>query len=313
MLLNIDKKIDRSMNGSCAVLLYHRATQLESDPQLLSVSPQHFDEQLNYLKNNYRVLPIEEFSEILLSKKRFPAKSVVLTFDDGYADNYLEALPILEKHQLQALFYISTGTLNTSNEYWWDAVERIVLYGKQPSEKMMLEAGGVSFDLNGDRHLLYESLLPVLRRLPSETREQKIKHLAEVFHNNDGRPSHRAMRWDELKAMHQSASAVIGAHTHLHPSLGKLNVEEQEQEILRSKSILEQQLNCSIEHFSYPFGTKLDFTEDTIRICRKAGFKMVAANFPKFANRKSNPFAFPRHLVRDWNLEEFKRHLVTFF
>jgi len=116
-----EKAFNRFISGSCAVLLYHRVTTLQSDPQLLSVSPAHFEVQLQLLKNKYTVLNTDEFHHYLLNKKRFPAKSIYITFDDGYSDNLLEAIPILESQEMQAMFYIATETLNTDNEYWWDA------------------------------------------------------------------------------------------------------------------------------------------------------------------------------------------------
>jgi peptidoglycan/xylan/chitin deacetylase (PgdA/CDA1 family) len=307
------RRKDMILHSGCAVLLYHRVTNLVTDPQLLSVSPEHFDVHMSYLKANYRVLTVEEFSEILLGKHRFPDKSVLVTFDDGYADNYLEALPILEKHRIQALFYVATGTISTCNEFWWDALERIVLLGESNGLSEFLEIDGRIIDLKTDAEQLYQSLLPVLRKLPSAVREEKLNQLAVIFNSLDGRLSHRALSWGELRLMHQSPSAVIGSHTHMHPSLGSLSVSEQENEVRQSKVLLERELGSVIEHFSYPFGTKLDFTYETIQICRNVGFRMVAANIPLCVNRKSNPFAFPRHLVRNWKFEDFKQNLDTFF
>lgn len=299
--------------GGCAVLLYHRVSSLDFDPQLLSVTPEHFEEHVIYLKQNYRVLSVSEFYEILVSKRRFPSKSVLLTFDDGYADNYLNALPILERHNLQALFYVATATVNTQGEFWWDAVERIVFEGTRPSMVNTIQIGKTQFVLNSDFQNLYRALLPALRMLAPDLRDDKINELADAFKCLNNRESHRAMSWEELKSMQRSTSAVIGAHTHLHPSLAALTPEEQKSEILKSKFLLETNLGININHFSYPFGTRTDYTEETIRICREAGFKMVAANYPQLVNRKSDLFAFPRNLIRDWNIEDFKRNLLSFY
>src|SRR5437762_2090069 len=93
----IKKEFENSFYSSCHALLYHRITKLKNDPQLLSVSPENFYEQIKFLKTKFYVLEIEEFLHIKNSRKEnFPKNSFVITFDDGYADNYLEALPILE-------------------------------------------------------------------------------------------------------------------------------------------------------------------------------------------------------------------------
>jgi peptidoglycan/xylan/chitin deacetylase (PgdA/CDA1 family) len=162
------------------------------------------------------------------------------------------------------------------------------------------------------RSELYEKLLPVLRRMNSSGRDKKITELAEVFNSPNNRPSHRAMTFDELLQMSLSPSAVIGAHTHLHPSLGALNYEEQFAEIETSKRLLENLLNKKVTHFSYPFGTVLDFNNDTLEIVKKLNFELVAANIPYPANRKTNKYFFPRFLVRNWNKTEFEAQLKSF-
>lgn len=317
IFLNVQKKYQKVFYGNCAVLLYHRVTNLVNDPQLLAVSPVNFDAQISFLKNKYTLITVDEFQYHLEHKKKFPKNAVLLTFDDGYADNYLEALPVLEKYKVQALFYISTGTLNTDKEFWWDAMERIILLSAtQPSVD--------SFELNKrvyclknldseKRYRLYESLLIELRRMPSEKREREIEILASLFKSEQGRETHRAMTFEELKKMQRSKSAMIGAHTHLHPSLGALTFDEQFKEIKTSKKIIEEVTGEKVIHFSYPFGTHIDYNNDTIKIVKQLGFKMTAANYPAMSHKHSNIFRFPRFLVRNWNEEEFKKNMKAFF
>jgi peptidoglycan/xylan/chitin deacetylase (PgdA/CDA1 family) len=311
------KKYMKALYGSCVVLLYHRVASPDTDPQLLSVTPENFNAQLNYLKNNFKVLTIDEFQFYLDKKIKFPKNAVLITFDDGYADNYYEALPVLEKLKLQALFYISTGTIDTSKEFWWDAVERILLLreNKPLSENILIN--GVSFslaNLNDKQQFgLYNTLLPVLRNMPGGLRDDYINQLADIFNSHIDRDSHRALKSEELIRLQQSPFAIIGAHTHLHPSLGALTYEEQFLEIEQSKLILSDVLNREITHFSYPFGTINDFNENTFLIVKKLGFKLVAANIPKTVNMKTNPFSYPRFLVRNWEQEEFSVHINSFF
>ncbi|MEP7263541.1 MAG: polysaccharide deacetylase family protein [Bacteroidota bacterium] len=305
------------VSGTCAVLLYHRITDIPTDPQLLAVHPDNFNRHLATLKAEYNLLTIDEFKDHLLNKKKFPKNSVVITFDDGYADNYIEALPLLKTYNAQALFYIATGTLNTSTEFWWDAVERIILLSTaQPTEKT-LTIGERTFSLyvnDKDAALkLYDSLLPVLRNMPSYERETYIARLAKLFNSETGRLSHRAMTFDELKKMHASSNAVIGAHTHLHPSLGALNYEQQLIEIKESKDILEKILQTTITHFSYPFGTSHDYNNHTLDICRSLQFQLVAANIPELVRHESDPLQFPRFLVRNWDEKEFHSHMKQIF
>jgi peptidoglycan/xylan/chitin deacetylase (PgdA/CDA1 family) len=302
--------------GSCSVLLYHRVTSLQADPQMLSVSPAHFEKQMQLLKKKYNVLNTEEFHYHLVNSKRFPSGSIYITFDDGYADNLLEAIPVLESLQIQALFYIATGTLNTSGEFWWDALERILL-GNNTGDNCIIEIKERKINpaqLTGaDKRNLYEALLPVLSRMPSAKRNNCINDLAAAFHSTTGRATHRALTFDELRKLHRSKSCSIGAHTHQHPSLGALSRKEQEAEINTSISILQQETGTPIEYFSFPFGTVNDYNEDTLEICRSLKFKSVAANYPALVNRNTDALHFPRFLVRDWNETDFEWNLQQFF
>jgi peptidoglycan/xylan/chitin deacetylase (PgdA/CDA1 family) len=108
------------IDSPALILLYHRVTNLPLDPQLLTVSPANFDEHLKFLNKNYNLIDLQEFADCLINKRKLPKRSVLLTFDDGYADNYLEALPLLENNKAQALFYISTSIppMNSGGIIW---------------------------------------------------------------------------------------------------------------------------------------------------------------------------------------------------
>ena len=303
--------------NQCVVLLYHRVTNLTSDPQLLSVKPVNFSKHLDILTKKYNVLTVEEFCNCLKNRINFPKNSVLLTFDDGYADNFLEAKPLLEEYKKQAIFYISTGILNTKKEFWWDAIERIILQSHNKIEReyfLMNEKKYFLQNLTDEaRKELYEELLRDMKVMRSESREMKISELEEIFQADGPRESHRAMTFEELKKMNQSDSVIIGAHTHLHPSLAAQTYKDQYKEISTSKKILEELLKKKIDHFSYPFGGAVNYNQDTIEIVKGLGFEYVAANIPILMTMKSDRFQFPRFLVRDWHAKEFEANLDQFF
>ncbi len=301
--------------GNCAILLYHRVTELESDPQSLSVSPTHFDAQLSYLKKNFRVLSVDEWQECLISKKRFPSNSVLITFDDGYADNFHYALPILEKHGVQALFYICTGNLNTNQEFWWDELERIILLNKKFPDYIELDTGKQILQKNANESVedFYLRVLPVFRNLAPDIRDRKISEFAKASGNPPPRESHRSLTFMELVSLSKSPSAVIGAHTHRHASLASLEIVEQRKEIEQSLNILNAELSLCVKHFSYPFGTKVDYNENSIKVCKELGLEWVTANFPWITHKRTDRFQIPRFLVRDWGVDRFAVEMMKNF
>ncbi len=300
--------------GSCAVLLYHRISEYSTDPQLLCVTPKNFNAHLTFLKANYNILRIDEWESCILNKRKFPERSVVLTFDDGYADNFLFALPLLEQHNIQALFYIATGTIDTDREFWWDEVERAILLPEKLYEfSVSFDQEIVSYNPNKDnRKQFYDKLLAMLRVLPPAERDAIILKLLADSYANNARTSHRPMTWEEVKLMSDSSSVVIGAHTVSHPSLAYLNRSNQRFEIETSKKVLSDKIQKDLIHFSFPFGTHSDFNNDSLDVC-KTNFKIVSANYPALCYANSDCYQLPRFLVRDWSEMEFSSNLLKFF
>ena len=103
------------------ILLYHRVADLPSDPQLMAVTPRHFAEHLEVIRQSCRPLRLHDLGEAL------PDRSVVVTFDDGYADNLHHAKPLLAAHDVPATVFVTSGYVGSDREFWWDDLERILL------------------------------------------------------------------------------------------------------------------------------------------------------------------------------------------
>lgn len=306
------------VNTPAVVLLYHRVTDLSLDPQQLAVSPENFDRHLEHLRERYTLLTIDEFTNIITNRRKMPKRAVVLTFDDGYADNFYEARPILERHNAQALFYIATALLDTPYEFWWDDLERILLTGYTFPERLSLRHTQLTLDIRTDteetRQHAYQQLQPLIKALTAAPRTE-VMRLLHAWRGLPaaGRTTHRMMTTDELRRFSQSPAVVVGAHTHTHSRLKICPPQEQSTEILTSKKMLEDLLQQPIEHFSYPFGTKDDYSDVTREICRQAGFRIVSANYHNQVHSWHDPMALPRMLVRNWPLEKFQEQMKSFF
>jgi peptidoglycan/xylan/chitin deacetylase (PgdA/CDA1 family) len=294
------------------VLVYHRVTSLSSDPQLLAISPENFRAHMKHLKSNF---PIVRFEDDWSNVKE---PSIAVTFDDGYADNVIEALPILEEIGVPATFFISTGNLDTMHEYWWDELERIIMGERDLPERFTL----ISTDFRQDwptaspasRETFYQQLLPLMMQLDPARREEwliQLRQWAQV--GEKGREAYRAMTSDELRYLAGSEWVTIGAHTVTHTPLSILTIEKQREEILSSKHQLETLIGKEIKTFSYPFGRKKDYDRTSIHLCREAGFIKAASNFPGQVHRWTDQYQLPRHLVRNWDIDTFTHRVKDFW
>ncbi len=129
----------QSTPAGILVLMYHRVEKVDSNPWGICVSPQNFAKQIRFLKEKFNVISIDELVAAIVSGK-FSHNSVCITFDDGYADNYIHAKPILEKYNCAATFFIATAFINKTKSFWWDELEMIFLQSKKLPAELNLPA-----------------------------------------------------------------------------------------------------------------------------------------------------------------------------
>ncbi len=107
------------------VLMYHKISRGDAKKEKLRVSPEDFSRQLRYLKEKgYKSISLKELKEYFERKRKFDFHPVILSFDDGYKDNYLNAVPILREHGFSAVFFISTAYVGKDNI--WDINDKEV-------------------------------------------------------------------------------------------------------------------------------------------------------------------------------------------
>lgn len=294
------------------VLIYHRVTTLPSDPDMLAVTPENFRQQMRYLKDTVSLVRFEDD----WAKAAKPA--VCITFDDGYADNALEALPILEDVGIPATFFVSTGSIDTGHAFWWDELERIVM-GKLsiPPNFTLNDGRSVTTWPTGtrsERQKLYQDMVHDLKTATVEERNGRLSQL-RLWAGTQGEAAgpHRAMTREELRLLATSRWVTIGSHTVTHPRLSVLTPVQQAEEIAASKRHLETWLSRDIQVFSYPFGRRCDYTKTTVRLCREAGYSKAAANFAGQTHGWTDHYQIPRHLIRNWPLDTFAAKIREFW
>ena len=114
----LDRMFGRFLNHA-TIFVYHRVANVSHDPHLLCVSLKNFENQIKYLKENFDVVPLSQIINNLKSHK-IKNKTISITFDDGYADNFYNALPILEKFNVCATIFVTTGNIDSQENFYWD-------------------------------------------------------------------------------------------------------------------------------------------------------------------------------------------------
>ncbi len=321
------------------ILLYHRVAELSSDPQLLCVTPQHFGEHLEVLRRHYHPIRLQQLVRGLRDGN-LPRRAVVVTFDDGYADNLHHAKPLLERYDIPATVFVTTGYIGYEREFWWDELERLLLQPGVLPETLHLGINGSVYqwtlgeaayysadtymrhrgwnvsakDDPNPRHVLYRSLCQLLRTLVEQDRRRVLEELLVwAGAESMGRRTHRVLSPDEIARLAQERLVEVGAHTVTHSVLSTLPAVAQQAEIQGSKDCLEDILGDSVTSFAYPYGSRSDYMAGTVAIVRDAGFTCACSNFAEVVGSGRDPFQLPRVLVRDWDSDDFARRLERWF
>lgn len=297
--------------GRVLTLLYHRVRQYEKDIQLLAVTPEHFEEQMRWLRENYRIVSFDE------DWSQMEGDAICITFDDGYRDNFLTAIPILNELQIPATIFVATGNIDTDYEMWWDELERNLLIDKTYQNNFHLKDDLFECTWNTStierREDLYYTLHWLMKLIDVKKRNDWLNQLQEWngFAEN-GRKENKGFQTKDIKGIDMS-EILIGAHTVNHPVLANMFAEQQKKEIEISARQIEAIFGKPVRTFSYPFGGRTDYNEETMQVCKELGFLKVAANIPGIWKNGDDLYQIPRQIVRDWNLEQFKEHVKAFW
>ncbi len=321
------------------ILLYHRIARLDTDPQLLCVSPEHFAEHLQVIRERGHAVRLQDMAEGLANGS-VRRRSIVITFDDGYADNLYVAKPLLAEQGFPATVFVSTGLMGEEQEFWWDELDRLLLRSGTLPSQLELSIGSRihKWDL-GDactyasesyadrchwdvtqptdptpRQHLYRSLSALLQPLRNDERERVMDELRRwAGAGAQGRSTHRVLSPNEVRQMAEDGLVDIGGHTVTHPVLSQLPVAAQFAEISAGKSRLEEVLGRTLSGFSYPYGRRPDYGQDTLELVRQVGFRYACSNFRGVVRRGTSHLELPRLLVRDCDGDSFGRQIEEAF
>ena len=300
-------------SGQMIILAYHRVARVTRDPHLLRVDPDVFADQMDHLRRHVDIVPLADL------KQRSLRQRVVITFDDGYADNASVAKSILDGMGFPATFFVTAGMVGAKREFWWDRLEALLLSSSLDREYLEVELDGrrTTLDVRSDQARLraHGTLHARLRQLPVREIELLLDDLTnELNIPTADREVHRLMSEQELLDLSSSHLFEVGAHTVSHPLLSAQSLEEQRREISDSRSILEDLTRLPVRAFSYPFGGRDAFSRTTINLVEQAGYTFACTGLSGRVSRRLPLLrlpllTLPRNFVRNWQRAEFANWL----
>jgi peptidoglycan/xylan/chitin deacetylase (PgdA/CDA1 family) len=260
------------------VLNYHRIGNSDDDPfdpGMFSATGDQLYEQISYLKRRVSLVTLEEALAFVdgTSREKTPRCRVLLTFDDGYLDNYQVAFPILRTHGVQGVFFLATGMVGSSHIPWWDQIAFMVKTARKRRFRLRYPA---DLAVDVDENAMTKSLRDILRlyKRPENTDAARfVRELAEEAKGDDPpRTVRRFIDWNEAREM-LAGGMAIGSHTHSHQVLSQLEPEQQRQELAQSRALVRESLGIEADALAYPVGRTDSFSDQTQRLAREAGYR----------------------------------------
>jgi peptidoglycan/xylan/chitin deacetylase (PgdA/CDA1 family) len=257
------------------VMNYHRigdGSRSSFDRNAFTTTAEAFDEQVAFAARNFDLVTPDELVEAARGGR---GRHAMITFDDGYRDNYEVALPILRSHGARATFFVATGFVDEPRRPWWD---EIAWMARTATAAAVPAGGWLERDVglgDGDRVEAITTLTDRYKSLPGEYAEAYLEFLAKA--TGAGRCEEGAeewMTWDMVRGLRRAGMSV-GAHTVTHPVLANHPAERQRDEIAFSKRRLERELGEPVTAFSYPEGTPSAFDARTRAIVHELGFELA--------------------------------------
>jgi peptidoglycan/xylan/chitin deacetylase (PgdA/CDA1 family) len=255
---------------------YHRirgAHPTLFDDDVFSTHVDQFQNQMTWLKKSTRILSETDLLQALRDGKPLRERCSMVTFDDGYRDNYDLAYPILRKLQIPATFFVPTEPLTSRKLGAWD----IAAYLIKKSTLKKIQMQGVEYPLNGDRQVIVRKIVNLTKDIWTEKVGGFLDELSaacEVPFPDRALQDAELMTWEQVSEV-AANGITIGSHTHNHPVLSQTNLKMQERELLESKEILERRLGREIKSFAYPDGGYERFNLETKSLAAKFGYSLA--------------------------------------
>jgi len=284
------------------VLNYHRIDNpnregFDTFRPNVSASPAKFARQMDYVAQNYHVISGWELAAFIKTGRALPPRAALVTFDDGYLDNYINAYPILKARNLPAVIFLATDYIGSDKPFYWDLVAYCFHNSKMNSAEFPY-IGIHTWTSQITRDQVMHHLIEVLKKLPEQEKQLIVTCLPEILGVNipAGTFTHMMISWSQVREMSDNG-IEMGGHTTSHPILTRVSLDEAATEISQSRQRIEDELRKSATSFAYPNGQASDFNGEIVKRVQQAGFETaftLLSGPTRYETVVSQPFAIRR-------------------
>jgi peptidoglycan/xylan/chitin deacetylase (PgdA/CDA1 family) len=248
------------------------------------------DTAIRTLKQHYNFVSLDEAVEMLQGKRPIERNSIVLTFDDGYLNNLVHALPILREHNVPCVMYIAVGNTEERSPFWFDRLDYAIQHADVHEKSFTINGEQVTIDASTRSNLKRTfkqlrnlakkghrsdlEMLAELQQLSEDLENQKNVRLSDIFEEDDWSS---VMDWKQVVEAAEDPLVTIGSHTVDHIRLGEVDESRAMRELKESKKTLESHGVPECKHFCYPDG---NYNQETTNYVANAGYQTAVTTEP---------------------------------
>lgn len=289
-----------------SILIYHRVVHKRDFMRPDVPTVEEFEWQMRLLFENFTPLSLSDGLE-RMRLGSLPERAVCVTFDDGYADNELCALPVLQKYRIPATVFVSTGFIN-GGRMWNDSViESVRNFEAGLLDLRELELGLYTLETIPQRQATAENIIQSIKHLDPVTRGMLVN---EIEKRVTGLPSDLMLTDAQIVSM-AGCGVDIGAHTVNHPIMASISGDLARKEVSESKSYLENLLQEQVKFFAYPNGKPgIDYGRKDRDMVEQLGFLGAVSTQWGVCTDNSDSFQLPRFTPWDKSQLKFALRLL---
>jgi len=306
---------------SAAILMYHSvlpdpSRQADSLGGIVH-SESAFRAQMELLAREYHPVSLDQTVKHIRDGEDFPKRSVVVTFDDGYADNFEVAMPILNQFAVPATFYVTVDCVENKRLPWPSRLRFAFRRTKQISwndskTDSKTDSNSKSWNLSSplNREEAFLAACNSCCQLSGAAQEEFVRRIEHELQTSlPAESGSLMMSYDQLQKL-AGHGHIVGSHTMTHPNMAQLKEDDAQRELAESKQQLESRLGASIKHFSYPCpALSPHWSERTVEQSRALGYETAVTTNSGLTRRGDRLLCLKRlHPTKTveglrWNLE----------
>lgn len=253
------------------VLAYHRIIEHQTPTfadyrPVVSATPADFRQQMAFLKTHFSVISLDNVHRALANNAALPDYPLLITFDDGYLDNYQNAYPILREFGFPAVIFLATSRMTDPTPLWWDAVARYFHHTQTQHADLPLIGAADITPATLDR------LLAELKKIPEDEKLDAVEAIRQSLNVTVPDAEPLFMNWEQVREVVNNGIACQ-SHTVTHPIMTRIAPDEVRRQLAESRQRIIDETGQTVTAFAYPNGTPADYSPDTMKALHETGYQ----------------------------------------